>query len=103
MKIKKSGLGKNVEQNKNSSGNFISEVIDRVFSICLEDKKFNSKEKFKLIEQKTIDLSERISKQDKLLNESKRIKSSISKKLSDLDEEITLKKEKILESLGSEL
>jgi len=103
MKIKKSGLSKNLEQNKNSSGKFISEVIDRIFLICLEDQTFDSKEKLKLVEKETIEQNKKVEKQEKLLNDALKIKNTLKQKLLALDEEITSKKEKILESLGSEL
>jgi hypothetical protein len=104
MHIEKTSLGEKLEQNKNSSSeNFISEVVDRVFLICMNDQNFQAKEKLQSVENQVNTQQQKVTKQENLLKDATRIRTEVSQKISDLDEETLSLREMLLESLGSEL
>jgi len=104
MKVKKTNLGKKLEQNKNpSSENFISEIVDRIFLICMNDPNFKAREKLQLVDNQLKIEQIKAAKQEGLLSEAKRIKTEVTRKISELDEDTQSLRETLLESLGSEL
>ena len=104
MIIKKTSLGEKLEQNKNpSSENFISEVVDRIFLICMNDQNFKAREKLQLVENQIEIKQKKVTKQEGLLSEAERIKTEVTEKISELDEDTLSLREMLLESLGSEL
>lgn len=104
MKVKKTSLGEKLEQNKNpSSENFISEVVDRIFLICMNDPNFKVREKLQSVENQLKTEQKKTAKQEGLLSEAERIKIEVTRKISELDEDTLSLRETLLESLGSEL
>jgi len=104
MKVKKTSLGEKLEQNKNpSSENFISEVVDRIFLICMNDQNFEVREKLQSVENQLENQRKKVARQEGLLSEADRIKTEVTEKISELDEDTLSLRETLLESLGSEL
>jgi len=104
MKVKKTSLGEKLEQNKNpSSENFISEVVDRIFLICMNDQNFEVREKLQSVENQLENQRKKVTRQEGLLSEADRIKTEVTEKISELDEDTLSLRETLLESLGSEL
>jgi hypothetical protein len=104
MKIKKTSLGEKLEQNKNpSSESFISEVVDRIFLICMNDQNFKVREKLQSVENQLENQRKKVTRQEGLLSEADRIKTEVTEKISELDEDTLSLRETLLESLGSEL
>jgi len=104
MRVKKTSLGEKLEQNKNpSSENFISEVVDRIFLICMNDQNFEVREKLQSVENQLENQRKKVARQEGLLSEADRIKTEVTEKISELDEDTLSLRETLLESLGSEL
>lgn len=104
MRVKKTSLGEKLEQNKNpSSENFISEVVDRIFLICMNDQNFKVREKLQSVENQLENQRKKVARQEGLLSEADRIKTEVTEKISELDEDTLSLRETLLESLGSEL
>jgi len=104
MQIKKTSLGKKLEQNKNpSSENFISEVVDRIFLICMNDENFQAREKLQSVENQVEIQQKKVTKQENLLKEATKIRTEVTEKISNIEEETMSLREMLLESLGSEL
>lgn len=92
----------NLNENK-KSGNFLKEVIDRIFVICKNDVTFKKKDDLKTIENNINILIEKNKKQDKILKQSEKLERDIIKRVSLLDNEIDDMRSDLLETLGSEL
>lgn len=102
MNIIKTDSRKSLEQNQKHD-DFISEVIDRIFLICQEDKNFNETERLDSVEKELTSLQEKVLKQDSLLKQSQEMKRTLKKKSDELNNVIFNEKSQLLESLGSEI
>ena len=100
MHIKKTSLGEKLEQNKNpSSENFISEIVDRIFLICMNDENFQAREKLQSVENQVENQQKKVTRQENLLTEATKIRAEVTEKISNLEEETTSLREMLLESL----
>lgn len=88
-------------EHKLKNEEFLSLVFSEIFKICSEDKELEKESKYQLVE-KCKELEEKISKQNDLLSKAEGLKSSITEKLSAIEDENQRLKERLLEMLGSE-
>ncbi len=101
MKIHTSEYGEKVSNLKKEK-KFIPLVIDRVLTICKEDKHFSKNNDFKLEHDlKTLTIKNK--KQDKLVEQSRKIEKDLKEKMTQLENESFSLKVSILEALGSEI
>jgi len=80
----------------------IPTVIDHIFTICKEDKNFNVKSDIGLVDEKLLMVDKKITKQESLLIQSKKIKKDLAEKIKRVDDESFKVKCRILETLGSD-
>lgn len=82
---------------------FLSEISSQIFAVCKEDPNFDNQFKLNSIEIQLKKIKIKIIKQDDLLNKSKKIEEGFNKRFQILENKLDVKREKLLESLGSEL
>lgn len=103
MIISKTDSYLRIEQKQNNR-DFISSVLDEIFLICKEDKHFSRiRSKINGIGETVNNIQMKVVKQDELLNQSKRIRDDVTKKVSILDNENFKMKVELLEKLGSSI
>jgi len=83
--------------------NFLSDVLDHVFSICKNDPNFSVKNKTDEIDSKINLLNSKIKKQLNLLEQATKIEENTNRQLKDINEQNFSMKARLLEILGSEL
>ena len=81
----------------------ISEVVDRIFTICKTEENFPLKNQVEEVDLELSNLERKIQKQDQLLQQSQEIKNNLEKRINMLDGTIFDLRSNLLESLGSEL
>ncbi len=81
----------------------ISEVVDRIFTICKTEENFPLKNQVEEVDLNLSNLEKKIRKQDQLLQQSQGIKSELEKRINMLDGTIFDLRSNLLESLGSEI
>jgi len=89
------------EHKKN--GDFLSEVLDRIFLISKSDPFFASKRTTGKIDSQLKQTKLKIKKKKSLLDKSIAIESDIVKAVNDLEEQNRTMKMRLLEILGSEI
>lgn len=98
MKIEKFGYLSNDKKEA-----VLPEIVNRIFTICKNDSKFPLKTKIEEIESEIFNLNEKIKKQENLIVKSKNIKKDLNKRINILEASNYDSRERILESLGSEM
>jgi len=101
MELLKSDLNSNLEHKTNKET--ISSIIDEIFLICKNDRRFINYDQVKKLDEVINILKEKDDRHNKLLENSKTIDEDFNNKLKDLDIYITNTTSKLLESLGSEI
>lgn len=86
-----------------TSPSFLSKISAQIFAICKEDSRFNNRSKLDNIDIQLKEINKKIAKQDALLNKSKKIKDGFNERFEILNDKLNIKREELLESLGSEL
>jgi len=89
------------EHKKN--GDFLSEVLDRIFLISKTDPLFASKNNTEKIDLQIKEIEMKIKKKQVLINKSLNLEKDVSKAVSNLEEQNHTMKVRLLEILGSEL
>jgi len=100
MKIHTCETDKKVKELKKDK-KFIPVLIDKVITICKEDKHFNSKDD--KIDELFKKLNIKNRKQTKLVEQSNQIEKDLKEKITKLENESFSLKVNILETLGSEI
>ena len=85
------------------SKEMLPQIVERIFAVCKTDGNFPLKSKMTDIDEELMVIKRQISKQDKLLNDSKNLSSNILSRLSNLRRSNQELRDRLLESLGSEL
>jgi len=80
-----------------------SSIIDEIFIICKNDKKNFNHEKLNEIEYRINELKGKITKQENLLIEAKKIEDNLDNNIFEVNEYNRKTKVKLLETLGSDL
>jgi hypothetical protein len=81
----------------------IPNVIDHIFTICKEDKRFSISKSVSEIDVKITNAKQQILKQQRLINQSNDIKKGLLEKIKTIDDESFKIKYKVLETLGSDI
>jgi len=89
------------EHKKN--GDFLSEVLDRIFLISKTDPLFSSKNNTKQLDLQLKDKKLKIKRKKELLQKSLNIESDMIKAVTNLEEQNYTMKVRLLEILGSEI
>jgi len=89
------------EHKKN--GDFLSEVLDRIFLISKTDPLFASKNNTEKIDLQIKETKMKIKKKTVLLNKSFNLEKDVTKAVSNLEEQNQTMKIRLLEILGSEI
>ena len=95
MKIEKT-------EQKNHSKELLPQIVDRIFSVCRADPSFELKDEMEIAENKIQALTQKINKQQSLINQAEGMKKDLSNRLEVLNDENIRKQAELLESLGSE-
>jgi hypothetical protein len=78
-------------------------VVNRIFSICKTDPHFKLKEEMKTVEGKIGNLKNKVDKQLKLLEQSKKLQEEVRKRIALIKADNESRQTELLEDLGSEL
>ena len=81
----------------------LPQIVERIFSVCKTDSNFPLKSQMSNIDEQIDVIKKQIKKQDKLINDSKSLSSNILSRLTSLRSSNQELRDKLLESLGSEL
>ena len=81
----------------------LPQIVERIFAVCKTDSNFPLKSQMSNIDDQLDTIKKQIRKQDKLLNDSKSLNSNILSRLTNLRNSNQELRDKLLESLGSEL
>jgi peptidoglycan hydrolase CwlO-like protein len=91
-----------VKSNKVSK-EMLPQVVNRIFSICKTDKNFPLREQISSADEEISFLKEKIKKQNDLFKQSQKLTHELNQRIDMLEERNRDLKEKLLETLGSEL
>ena len=100
MEILKSNPGWKQEHKQN--GDFLSNVLDRVFAISKRDKSFSMKSQHETLDLELTKFKEKNKKQEKLLAQAATMTKDTDRRLKDINEQNFSMKTKLLELLGNE-
>lgn len=92
-----------VVESKQANKELLPQVLNRIFAICKTDKNFPLKEQLKEVDAEILSLKKKILKQNELFQQSKQLAHNLDERLSMLESRNAGLKERLLESLGSEL
>lgn len=81
----------------------LPQIVERIFAICKTDGNFPLKGKMSNIDDEITIVRNKIRKQEKLLNDSKTLSSNIISRLTNLKNSNQELRNKLLQSLGSEI
>ena len=81
----------------------LPQIVERIFSVCKTDSNFPLKSKMNDIDSEIVIIKNKIRKQEKLLNDSKNLSANIISRLTNLKNSNQELRNKLLESLGSDL
>jgi hypothetical protein len=81
----------------------LPQIIERIFSVCKADPNFPMKEKIEAVEDTLERLDKKILKQDELLSKGVEMHRDLIKKIDLLEKSNIETRERLLESLGSQL
>lgn len=81
----------------------LPQIVDRIFSVCRNDPNFQLKNEMEIVENRMVSLQQKISKQDKLLEQSNHLMQDLMQRLDVLTDQNERKQLELLESLGSDL
>jgi len=81
----------------------LPQIVERIFAICKTDSNFPLKSQMTNVDEQINLINKQIRKQEKLLTDSKTLNSNILARLTNLRNSNQELRDKLLESLGSEL
>lgn len=81
----------------------LPQIVNRIFSICKTDSNFPLREQIGSIDREISFFKDKIRKQNDLFKQSKQLTHDLHERLNILEERNANLKERLLESLGSEL
>lgn len=90
-------------EKRTTTKELLPQIVERIFAICKTDGNFPLKGKMGNIDDEIITIKNQIAKQEKLLNDSKKLTSNIMSRLTTLRNSNQSLRDRLLESLGSEL
>ena len=90
-------------EKRTTTKELLQQIVERIFAICKTDGNFPLKGKMGNIDTEITNIKKQINKQNKLLNDSKSLTSNIMSRLTTLRNSNQTLRDKLIESLGSEL
>jgi hypothetical protein len=81
----------------------IPQIIHRIFSICKEDYSFPHKKEMSKLDDEASVIKKKMKVKEEFIKKALKFESQMKKRLSEVQDQNLMKREKILESLGSEL
>jgi len=81
----------------------LPQIVNRIFSICKNDSSFALREKITDVDEDISVLKEKIIRQNHLFKQSKKLTFDLNERIQILEDRNISLKERLLESLGSEL
>ena len=81
----------------------IPQIIHRIFSICKQDHSFPHKKEMAGLDDESDAIRKKIKFKEEVIKKALKFESQMIKRLSEAQDQNLTKREKILESLGSEL
>ena len=81
----------------------LPQVINRIFSICKTDKNFPLREQMGGIDRQILIFKEKIRRQNTLFKQSQKLTYNLNERMNILEDRNANLKERLIESLGSEL
>jgi septal ring factor EnvC (AmiA/AmiB activator) len=88
---------------KQVSKEMLPRVINRIFSICKTDKNFPLRDQIGRVDVQIEAVKQKIRKQNDLFKQSKQLTHNLNERLNMLEQRNADLKERLIESLGSEL
>lgn len=85
------------------SKEMLPQVVNRIFSVCKADTNFPLREQINHIDNHMLILKSKIKKQNRLFKQSQKLAHELNERLTILEDRNANAKERLLESLGSEL
>jgi len=92
-----------ITEKKQTSKEMLPQVLERIFAICKTDPEFPLKDKLESVEYVIENLNKKINKKNILYKKGKQIQKDLNMKFELIDKSNLELRERILESLGSEL
>ena len=90
-------------EKKHISKELLPQIVERIFAICKNDQHFPLKTKMTNIDEQISLIHNQMSKQDKLLSQSKELTSNLVTRMTNLKQSNQEMREQLIEALGSEL
>lgn len=90
-------------EKKTNTKELLPQIVERIFAVCKTDSNFALKSKMTNVDDTLESFQRKIRKQDSLVEQSKGLTSNIVNRLSNLRKSNEELRDKLLESLGSEL
>jgi hypothetical protein len=81
----------------------IPQIIHRIFSICKQDHSFPHKKEMIGLDDESNAIRKKIKSKEEVIKKALKFESQMRNRLSEVQDQNLTKREKILESLGSEL
>ena len=91
-----------VGQKKNASEQ-LPQIVNRIFAICKNDSNFPLKNEMENVDDRILQIKNKITKQDELLKQSSEIKKDLIQRIEVIDDSNNRLQMRLLESLGSEV
>ena len=92
-----------IPRRRKVNNEMLPQIIERIFSICKADPNFPMREKIEAIEDTLGRLDKKIGRQEELFSKGFKMLEEVKRKTEILDRSNVETKERLLESLGSEL
>lgn len=90
-------------QKRKVSKEMLPQVVNRIFSICKTDTNFPLREQINHLDNHILIVKSKIKKQARLFRQSQKLTHELNERLTILEDRNANTKERLLESLGSEL
>ncbi len=90
-------------EKKPSTKEMLPQIVERIFAVCKTDSNFPLKSKMTSVDDTLSSIQRQINKQDKFLLQSKSLNTNLISRLTNLRNSNQELRDRLLESLGSEL
>jgi len=81
----------------------LPQIVNRIFSVCKADTNFPLREQIAGVDRKILTIKQKIRRQNDLFKQSQELTYSLHERLSILEDRNANLKERLIESLGSQL
>ena len=81
----------------------LPQIVERIFSICKTDDNFPLKQKMTTLDEQSSSIQHQFKKQERLIQQSKALNNNLVERLTNLQQSNQELRDRLLDSLGSEL